>query len=64
MKAASRRERMAKLRRAVEPFNDRPVASLTKGELVSRLDAIQTESGPVARNRAQARNSRLARMAA
>ena len=54
IKMVSRRERMAKLRRAVEPFNDRPVASLTRGELVSRLDAIQSESGPVARNRAHA----------
>ena len=53
-KVVSRRERMAKLRRAVEPFNDEPVASLTKGELVTRLDAIEKESGPVARNRAQA----------
>jgi integrase len=53
-KERSRRERMAKLRRAVEPFNDYPVTSLTKGELVRRLDDIETESGPVARNRAQA----------
>ena len=52
VKAASRHQRVAKLRRAVAPFNDRPVASLTKGQLVSRLDAIQAESGPVARNRA------------
>ena len=52
VKEASRRQRVAKLRRAVAPFNDRPVASLTKGELVTRLDAIQSESGPVARNRA------------
>lgn len=53
-KAVSRRDRMARLRRAVAPFNDRPVASLAKGELVTRLDGIQTESGPIARNRAQA----------
>ena len=52
VKAASRHQRVAKLRRALAPFNDRPVASLTKGQLVSRLDAIQAESGPVARNRA------------
>ena len=51
-KAFSRRQRIAKLRRAVEPFNDRLVTSLTKGELVTRLDVIQSESGPVARNRA------------
>ena len=54
VKETSRRERMAKLRRAVEPFNNDPVASLTKGELVTRLDAIEKESGPAARNRAQA----------
>lgn len=53
-KEVSRRERMAKLRRAVEPFNDYPVTSLTKGELVRRLDVIEKESGPAARNRAQA----------
>ena len=52
LKAASRRQRILKLRRAVEPFSDRLVASLSKGELVSRLDVIQAESGPVARNRA------------
>lgn len=53
-KAASRRDRMARLRRAVEPFKIRPVASLTKGELITRLDGVQSESGPIARNRAQA----------
>ena len=53
-KEVSRRERMAKLRRAVASFNNEPVASLTRGELVTRLDAIEKESGPVARNRAQA----------
>lgn len=53
-KVASRRDRMARLRRAVAPFNDRAVASLTKGELVTRLDEVQSGSGPIARNRAQA----------
>ena len=53
-KEVSRRERMAKLRRAVAPFNNDPVASLTKGELINRLDVIEKENGPVARNRAQA----------
>ena len=53
-KAASRRKRMTSLRRAVEPFMGRPVASLTKGEIVTRLDEVQSESGPIARNRAQA----------
>jgi len=52
VKKASRRQRMAKLRHAVEPFNDRQVASLTKGELVARLDVVQSENGPIARNRA------------
>jgi integrase len=45
---------MARLRRAVEPFVSRPVASLTKGEIVTRLDEVQSDSGPIARNRAQA----------
>jgi integrase len=53
-KAASRRDRIARLRRAVEPFKTRPVASLAKGELIDRLDGIQSESGPIARNRSQA----------
>lgn len=53
-KAESRRQRMAKLRRAVETLNDRAVSSLTKGEIVKRLDEVQAESGPIARNRAHA----------
>ena len=52
-RAVSRRERMASLRKAVEPFNDLPVASLKRGAIVSRLDEIQTTRGPIARNRAQ-----------
>lgn len=40
-KASSRRLRMKTLRRAVEPFLDRAAASLTKGDLVLRLDDIQ-----------------------
>jgi integrase len=44
---------MILLRKAVEPFNERPVASLTRGELVLRLDEIQAGRGPIARNRAQ-----------
>jgi integrase len=50
----SRRERMVALRRAVEPFSARPVVSLTRGELMLRLDEIQSGRGPIARNRAQA----------
>jgi integrase len=53
-RARSRRERMAALRRAVEPFSARPVVSLTRGELMLRLDEIQSGRGPIARNRAQA----------
>ena len=45
---------MAALRKALEPFNSRPVASLTRGELLLRLDEIQAGRGPIARNRAQA----------
>ena len=51
---ASRRDRMIALRKAVEPFSSRPVASLTRGELLLRLDEIQAGRGPIARNRAQA----------
>jgi integrase len=50
---ASRKMRMVLLRRALEPFNQRPVASLTRGELLLRLDEVQTSRGPIARNRAQ-----------
>lgn len=53
-KAPSRHDRMVRLRRAVSTFKDRAVASLAKGELVTRLDEVQAESGPIARNRAQA----------
>jgi integrase len=51
---ASRRDRMVALRKALEPFSSRPVASLTRGELLLRLDEIQAGRGPIARNRAQA----------
>ena len=50
----SRRDRMVALRKAVAPFNSRAAASLTRGELLLRLDEIQTGRGPIARNRAQA----------
>jgi integrase len=49
----SRRERMASLRKAVEPFNSMPVASLKRETIVLRLDEIQATRGPIARNRAQ-----------
>jgi integrase len=52
-RAVSRRERMASLRKAVEPFNGMPVASLKREIIVSRLDEIQATRGPIARNRAQ-----------
>jgi integrase len=51
---ASRRDRMVALRRAIEPFATRAVASLTRGELLLRFDEIQAGRGPIARNRAQA----------
>jgi integrase len=53
VRAVSRRERMASLRKAVEPFNGMPVASLKREIIVSRLDEIQATRGPIARNRAQ-----------
>jgi integrase len=53
VRSVSRRERMASLRKAVEPFNGMPVASLKREIIVSRLDEIQATRGPIARNRAQ-----------
>ena len=47
----SRRARMALLRKAVEPFNGMPVASLKRGAIVLRLDEIHSTRGPIARNR-------------
>jgi integrase len=52
-RTVSRRERMASLRKAVEPFNGAPVASLKREAIVLRLDEIQATRGPIARNRAQ-----------
>jgi integrase len=52
-KLASRRKRMRVLRRAVEPFVTRPVSALSRGDLIGRLDEIQSQSGGVSRNRAQ-----------
>jgi integrase len=52
-KLASRRKRMRVLRAAAEPFSARAVASLTRGDLIGRLDEVQAASGGVSRNRAQ-----------
>jgi integrase len=52
-KLASRRKRMRVLRRAMEPFLARPVSGLSRGDLIGRLDEIQSQSGGVSRNRAQ-----------
>ena len=52
-KQTSRRNRVRVLRRAMEGFEGRAVASLTRGDLIKRLDAIQAEAGDVSRNRAQ-----------
>ena len=52
-KLKSRRNRMRALRNAVEPFATRAAASLTRGDLMLRLDEIQAVSGGVSRNRAQ-----------
>jgi integrase len=51
-KLASRRKRMRALRRAMSPMTDRPVANLTRGDMIRRLDEIQSGSGDVSRNRA------------
>ena len=52
-KPGSRRKRLRVLDRALQGFMARPVASLTRGELLERLDAIQINSGNPSRNRAQ-----------
>jgi integrase len=52
-KLASRRKRMRALRGALEPFLARAVASLTRADLIGRLDEVQAASGGVSRNRAQ-----------
>jgi integrase len=52
-KPTSRRNRMRVLRRAMERFLTRPVATLSRGDLIGRLDEIQAHSGGVSRNRAQ-----------
>jgi integrase len=44
---------MSSLRKAVEPFNGAPVASLKREAIILRLDEIQATRGPIARNRAQ-----------
>ena len=54
-KAASRRKRVRVLRRALEGFEARAVASIGRGELLKRLDTIQSDAGDVSRNRAQSR---------
>ena len=53
VKAASRRKRVRVLRRALEGFEARAVASIGRGELLKRLDTIQSDAGDVSRNRAQ-----------
>jgi integrase len=53
VKLTSRRKRMRVLRRAMEGFEARAVAALTRGDFIKRLDQIQAEAGDVSRNRAQ-----------
>jgi integrase len=52
-KLASRRKRMRVLIRAMAPYGARAVASLTRADVIGRLDEIQGTSGGVSRNRAQ-----------
>ena len=52
-KLQSRRNRVRVLRRAMEGFEERTAASLTRGDLIKRLDQIQVAQGDVSRNRAQ-----------
>jgi integrase len=41
------------LRKTLAPFDNLPVAELKRGQIVLRLDRVQTDRGPIARNRAQ-----------
>ena len=52
-RATSRRARMASLRKTLVPFFKLPLADLRKGAIVTRLDQVQVDRGPIARNRAQ-----------
>jgi integrase len=52
-RATSRRARMSSLRKTLAPFDNLPVAELKRGQIVLRLDRVQTDRGPIARNRAQ-----------
>ena len=52
-RATSRRARMSSLRKTLTPFNGLPIADLKKGAIVTRLDQVQIDRGPIARNRAQ-----------
>ena len=52
-KQTSRRNRVRVLLRAMTGFEERAVASLTRGDFIKRLDQIQAEAGDVSRNRAQ-----------
>ena len=63
-KVVSRRDRMARLRRAVEPFVTRPVASLTKSDIITRLDEVQDQQRADRPQSRTSRNPRLARLAA
>ena len=58
-KQTSRRNRVRVLRRALRGFENRAVASMTRGDLIKRLDQIQAEAGDVSRNRAQIRAAAL-----
>lgn len=53
-KRASRLDRLHRLRRILAPFGSRAVGSIPRSEMIAFLDDIQTNSGPIARNRAHA----------
>jgi len=53
VKLISRKRRIRVLKGAIKPFTARAVASLTRGDLMLRLDEIQAASGGTSRNRAQ-----------
>ena len=54
LKQASRLDRMHRLRRVLAPLMERAVSSISQPEMVRFLDAVRTNNGPIAANRAHA----------
>lgn len=54
LKQASRLDRMHRLRRILAPLMGRAVSSIPQPEMMTFLDGVRTNSGPIAANRAHA----------